>query len=426
MGMRKREQQRLGLFVYEWAMYSLMKDFAVKLAESGYLVDIFYKAMPAPIELADVHALYSHQNIRYFDSTEPQTWSGNLARRARILLNRAAITLRIPRNYRPECIVDHKTLAQSRRIVGSARYSCLIGIEKKGLVWAGLLAEAFACPLMYYSLELYTEDNPEIDRYYHVRNAEKKYHRICCATIIQDEPRAQALFESNAAEGGDTILLPVAVRGSRIHGKSDFLRRRCNIPRSKKILLYYGFLHERRLITQLVQAANGFGDDFILALHGWGSGKYLDYLRSISDRTKVAFSLDAVPEQDIVDLIASADIGLALYATTNSNDRLVAFSSTKMAYYAQCGVPVIAFDTPSFRQLLGAHSCGELITSMEEIPHKAHKILRGYNSYRRKAYLAFRRFYDLDANFERFLPRFKEVLSRLDETRTHVERHAGT
>ena len=87
----------------------------------------------------------------------------------------------------------------------------------------------------------------------------------------------------------------------------------------------------------------------MLVLHGYGNQTYLAYLQSIADMDRVVFSFDFVPEDKIIDVISSATIGLALYPNTSSNDRLAAFSSVKVAYYLQCGVPVIAFDSESFR-----------------------------------------------------------------------------
>jgi len=202
------------------------------------------------------------------------------------------------------------------------------------------------------------------------------------------------------------------VSGHKVREKSNFLRTRCNIDPNKKILLYFGFLHERRLVTQLVRIANCLEDDIVLVLHGWGRDKYLRYLRSIADKNKVIFSLGFVPEDEIRKVISSADIGIATYTTTNSNERLIAFSSTKMAYYAQCGVPVIAFDTESFRQLLVTFKCGELINNIDELPKMARRIFDNYVLYRDQAHCAFEGFYNLDANFDKFLPRFNEIISR--------------
>jgi glycosyltransferase involved in cell wall biosynthesis len=69
----------------------------------------------------------------------------------------------------------------------------------------------------------------------------------------------------------------------------------------------------------------------------------------------------------------------------------------------QCGVPVIAFDSESFRKLMNAYQCGELIHSIDEIPQKVQKILADYDSYRKQAFMAHRQFFDFDRNFKKFI-----------------------
>jgi len=110
-----------------------------------------------------------------------------------------------------------------------------------------------------------------------------------------------------------------------------------------------------------------------------------------------------VPEEQILELISSAHIGIAIYKTSNLNDRLVAFSSSKIAYYMQCGVPMITFDTESFRELANSHHCLELISRFDEIPQKTRLILANYDHYRQAAFDAYDNFYDFDKNFAKLV-----------------------
>jgi hypothetical protein len=113
-------------------------------------------------------------------------------------------------------------------------------------------------------------------------------------------------------------------------------------------------------------------------------------------------------------MVSSADIRIALYETTNSNERLVAFSSSKIAYYTKCGVPIIAFDTESFRLLMNSFVCGELINTVSEIPLKVHQILDSYDLYRDQAQAAYKDYYNLDKNFSKFLINFEQTLRVLE------------
>ena len=218
------------------------------------------------------------------------------------------------------------------------------------------------------------------------------------------------MLKSNGVENTNVIYYPISVRGNITQEKSKYLQNKFNISDNKKILLYFGAIYKTRFATQIVNMARDLEEDVILVMHGWGPKKYLDYLQSIADKNKVIFSLDLIAEDEIEDMVSSAHIGISLYKITNANDRLTAFSSSKMAYYTKCGVPFIAFDTESYRDLVNSYKCGELITSIEETPQKAHKILGNYELYKQQAFLAYHRFYNLDENFSRLLPQIEKMI----------------
>ncbi|MBE0688222.1 MAG: glycosyltransferase, partial [Anaerolineaceae bacterium] len=261
------------------------------------------------------------------------------------------------------------------------------------------------------SLELYIEDNPVIDRFYHFLDAERKYHRKSLATIIQDGSRADALLKSNGVEKTNVLHLPVSAKGKAIRDKSGFLQKKLNIDQNKKIILYFGGLDKTRSISQIVESAKYLDDGVVLVLHGFGPKRYIKHLISIADKSKVIFSFDFVPEAEILNLISSAHIGIALYKTSNANDRLVAFSSSKIAYYTQCGVPIIAFDTESFRELANSYQCVELINTFNEIPYTVRKILGNYDFYREESFSAYQRFYNLDDNFSRLIRELEQTVN---------------
>ncbi len=397
--MDKMRTGRIGIFEYGWSMYSFIRDFVIDLAEAGYAVDVFQKDPSSTHNFANLEQLNNAKNVRLFKFSS----SGALAERALRKCN--GLLRRLSWKYRqdPRSYMDGELLLKSRKIVSESKYECFIGVEKMGLIWAGMLAQVSRCPVIYYSLELYIEDHPGIEAYSHLRKAEKEYHQLSAATIIQDKPRAMALLEYNEVRRTDLIYFPISVRGPIVEGKSCIFHQRHNIQREKKLLLYFGMIQQERFSTDLLGIAGRLQDDVMLVLHGYGDPAYLAYLRSLANTDRVILSFDFVAEEEILDVISSATIGLALYDGSNLNDRLAAFSSVKVAYYLQCGVPIIAFDSESFRELMGVHKCGELISSIDEIPARVQAILGDYDSYRQQAFLAFRQFYDFDRNFEKFL-----------------------
>lgn len=411
--MNEKNNKRIGIFVYDWGMYHYIKDFAIKFAEAGYLIDIFHKDWDVRQNYVNTNDFDLYGNIRFFNFTTKASRRQVFKRRYRRLLNKIAIFFSQARNDRPDEIINRNILNKSREIIGTTQYYCLIGVEKQGLIWAGMLSEIYRCPLVYFSLELFIEDYPYLYRYYHILDAERKYHKLANATIIQDGPRANVLLKSNGIEQMNVLYFPVSAKGNIIRKKSKFLQNKLHIDINKKIVLYFGILDNTRFVSQIVKMAKDLDDGVVLVVHGFGQRRYLNYLQSIADRKKVVFSFDFIAEEEIENLISSADIGIALYKTTNANDRLVAFSSSKIAYYTQCGVPTIAFDTESFRDLLNAFQCVELITAVNEIPYKVRKILENYDLYRQQSYAAFQRFYNLDENISKLINQLELIINDL-------------
>ncbi len=412
--MAGQKERRIGVFEYDWSMYSFIKDFVIKLAEAGYAVDVFQKNPSVSLDFTNAEQLKLYSNVRYFNFSTTNTLGRRIVRKARGLLRR----LNLGSFQNLNDIIEREILSRSEQIVHESKYQCFIGIEKKGLIWAGALSQTYGCPLMYYSLELYLEDHPGLaaalatKEYSYLRKMEKKYHQLCGATIIQDRHRAEALLKYNQIGHTNLLYLPISARGDIVERKSSYLHQKYKVGEAKKLLLYYGLIQEERFSADLVGIAGCLKDDVTLVLHGYGDQAYLAHLQSMAATDRVIFSLDLVEEEKILDVISSATIGLALYENTNSNDRLAAFSSVKVAYYLQCGVPIIAFDSESFRELMTAHRCGKLINSIDEIPQRVEEILGDLDSYREQAFMAFRQFYDFDRNFRKFLLEFDDFTNK--------------
>jgi len=165
------------------------------------------------------------------------------------------------------------------------------------------------------------------------------------------------------------------------------------------IVLYFGKLCEDRYVLELANIAQTFPERWTLVLHGWGSASLISDIRRCDARQKVALSLALVPGHELVELVASADVGLAFYSAALQNDRLSAFASEKVATYLQCGVPFVAFDYPGYRYLADKDRCGVVIQDLSELPQAISTILTAHEAFRHGAHKAFTRHYDYARNF---------------------------
>lgn len=413
--MPDHKKGRIGIFEYDWALYSFVKELAIKLTEQGYLVDFFQKDPGVGLQFSSLEHIINQPGLRFFNFHLPNSIIQRIWWKWLRFLSRFDYDL----SENPKILIDPTIYRKSKRIVEKMPYKCLIGVEKKGLIWAGILAKKIQSPLIYYSLELYIEDHPGIQNYLHLRRAEKLIHQQSDATIIQDEFRARALMKFNEVEKTNLLYLPISVKGGAYKEKSSFLQQKYQLDELESLILYFGLIQEERYSSELCAIAGKMPVNTRLVLHGFGDETYINQLKIKAAKDRVIFSLDFLPETEIIKVISSAKIGLALYPSDSSNDRLAAFSSVKVAYYMQCGVPLIAFRSESFTELIRNYKCGELIDSIDEIPHKIDEILENYNHYRQQSFMAFKHFYDFKHTFSNFLPFFEDFLSA-QEKKTEI------
>ena len=181
-------------------------------------------------------------------------------------------------------------------------------------------------------------------------------------------------------------------------------------------ILFFGGLWRGPLLQELETVSNALGEGQVLVVQG-GRGS----LRPDEVITpKFVISTRPLPFDKINEYIATADVGLALYPErTANNSRYTAFAGEKVARYAQCGVPFIAFRSEDYEFLKAETGCCELVDDYGEIPAAINKILDNYESYRRGAYAAYDQFYRIENTGA-------ELLRALDPTQNDTSPRLGS
>jgi glycosyltransferase involved in cell wall biosynthesis len=410
---RASRPARCALFQTEWPLQSHTENTVRCLAKAGIAVDLFVSQCHTYIDLgglAQLPGVTVHDLTPAVEATWSDRSSASWKRRAvkslpagdrlyDLLLPRWLLLRGSHDDLLPP-VLDRAV----ERIHPDTR--CLIGIEKHGLIWAGRVADRLCLPLVYLNLELYVDDfvreivHGDV-RFRRLRAAERHYHRRARATIVQDEDRAARLLHDNGVDVRDREVfhVPCGALGDERRDRSTWLQDRLGLPREQKVMLYFGQLHEQRFSLALAEAAQAFPEDWTLVLHGWGPEETIERIRGIDAAGRVRLSLGLVPPGEILDVIASATAGFALYAATPWNDQLTACASEKMAYYAQCGVPFVAFDYPNYRKVLADAKWGVLVGDSREIPRALAPLVREHRTFREEAFRAFRLYYDFERRF---------------------------
>lgn len=285
---------------------------------------------------------------------------------------------------------------KTMKILNQDNYDYLISIAQSSLYWLYKSAPKALNKILHYSLEIRKTTDREIQKnsclYSLIRKEETILKKIG-GLIIQDNDRAAALLNNNMDRKALKIIcMPVSIPGNILPHKSSYLHVRLSIPKGKMIVLYFGMLFHDRKIDNLVEAFEKLKiKKYVLVLHGD------DYSHLIKkDSSAVLATEGLLPFDEIHKLITSATIGIAFYDNATPNNRLTAFSSEKIARYAQAGVPFLAIKNDNYIRLRNEFLCCELIEDFSEIEGKLSLILENYEEYRQNCFVAYDKYFNLE------------------------------
>lgn len=299
--------------------------------------------------------------------------------------------------------IGQKQRAISRRKVQGARRQ-LRGREFDAVIAYDPASVYLACRLfpqqleriIDYSIEVVQEDHPLFGdpRVRSLIEFERRTLPRLKALLIQD-PFREKLLLANAgppARRTPVVHFPVAVRGPAIRRRRGRLYDSLLGESERCRILFFGGIWSPSLLADLETVSAKLADDEVIVVHG-GRGS-VDVPDKVGE--KFAISRRAVGFDELDAEISSADIGLALYPDSDPNSRYTAFASEKIARFLKCGLPFIAFRNEDYEFLQAETGCCILIGSLEELPAAVRRIRGDYAGFRKNAFAAFERFFDLE------------------------------
>ena len=396
---------KVALFISDYALGTTPCTItsAVLLAKAGYDVDIFvYRPHDDPAAVK-----FQEANIRVYDLTR---FGGPEA---------------VPAG---EPFIPGAVLNAARKIIAGHHYVCFMGIESKGLIFAGLLQEQFRVPVIYFSTELYYTGHPHIDpeALQKIKPLERKYHARAIATIVQDEERGRILIEDNRVHPGKIFYVPVGLLGEPVARREKIFHRMFNLPESERILLQFGSIHPYRQSDRIAAISESLPDGWTLVLHGFIAPEIRDIVKGLNNASGIRLSGGLVPLEDLPSLVAAADVGLVFYTDDNLNDYNTGLASDKMARHMQCGSPVITCDFPGFRRVVDTYQCGVCVDDPARIPAALARIEREYDAFVQGTRRAYREQYEVSRHFKAVLDYLYQVSAPPPEVKhTVIRRYAG-
>ena len=299
-------------------------------------------------------------------------------------------------------------------LIGDCQYHLFVGVEPFGLVAADLLLPFAKCPIVYYNMELFQRSNCKFREAHLLKDLEIQASRACVLTVIPDENRARVFIAENRVDERSIRYLPVSTAGEPIGEKGDFFRKMFDLRGDKRILIYAGHITDWARCEEIVKGSLMWPDEYALVFQSWQNN--MDRDPHVSSLRREAgpgtyFSSEPIPRDAFPYALSSADVGLMFYRAIDENFTEIGSSSNKLAEYLRAGLPVIASDFPSIRDIFDRYNCGVCVPSPLEIGDVLGEVFGHYDEYRKGAHRAYLEHYSFDRNFAPLLQELKEILS---------------
>jgi glycosyltransferase involved in cell wall biosynthesis len=373
---------------------------ATMLPEHGYQVDIL-----TTFNEIFIPPSFVNQHIKVIRLYSPRTsWPAVL----RFLPGRVYYTLSLAYRY---LITDWKIPC-----------ACIIGVDPDGLILAQSMRKLIKSPLAYFSLEMiisYEQTKPMAQAF---KQKEIDLSHKAAFVVALGEERRLFLAKDNQLDPKKVISVPNAPRGPARNRHSSYLRQKFNLTDDKRIILYAGSLRGWACLHQLMDSTKEWPEEWVLVCHSSArSLAEIDYylaLQYLAHSERVIFSTEPIPHVEYLEMVQSADIGVAFYMIRpggrSSQDNLtllMGLSSGKTATYLWAGKPVLTNNITSLQNLIRDNQCGEVVENPSQTFPAIQRILANYEVYSANAITCFNQLLDFENHFGRILNAIASVSS---------------
>jgi len=293
------------------------------------------------------------------------------------------------------------------------RYDLMIGVEAFGLVSATLLGHLKSTPVIYFNLELHKKSHCQYEEEYLLKKLEIQASRKCWLVIVPDAKRGAVLRAENQIRESCIRFLPVSTKGEQVKEENDYFRRKFDISNKERVLIYAGNFADWALCRELVASSNAWPDDYVLIMHTWQKDveqtRYLKDLKKVGIRN-VFFSTEPIQRDIFPMALSSADAGLMFYNQADENNTETGSSSNKLTQYFKAGLPVIASDCVSIKEIFDYYRCGKCVSSPFEIKRILDRFFHNLDRYRYGVSRAYNDHYNFDVHFSPLLGEINSML----------------
>lgn len=282
--------------------------------------------------------------------------------RAASWVNRSIYRLLLLARYRNPRMADPLPFTSAFVGAGARFQADIVQVhDLPGLEGGVKLAQQWQVPLVYDAHELYPEQCS-------FSTAQRKLCSDAEARLILNAKLVFAVNESIAEEMAKRYGIPKPIpllnaidppAGFSPQARHDLLRQKLTLPRERRILLFQGGFAPHRNLESLIQAMSLVKtSDVDLVLMGFGEfGERLKAkAQNLGLLNRRIYFLPAVPQSELLQHSASADMGIIPYPHVDLNSYYC--TPNKLFEFIQAGLPILANDSPELRRFVEEEGFG--------------------------------------------------------------------
>ncbi|MDP3013323.1 MAG: hypothetical protein Q8M92_03710, partial [Candidatus Subteraquimicrobiales bacterium] len=297
-------------------------------------------------------------------------------------------------------------IRQAFKCARETDYDLIIGLSPIGLIVATWLSRRFGIPCVYYNDEISFGDERNTlhgNAYgYAMKILERRANQRVLFTVTQDSERGRLLAKENCISMDSLRYLPNSRTGQAKISETVYIHRLFNFSPDTKIILWMGGVNPLAGALELAREAQYWPADYRMVFHfrTENPSSYIREIMKCHGKGQTYISNKPIPYMEVDDMVASATIGLGLYADTGINARYICSSSGKINSFLKMGVPCIVSDFQGLRWVEDA-GAGICVNHPSDVFKAAEKIIENYENYQKRSVDIFESRLSFDKAFAR-------------------------
>lgn len=296
------------------------------------------------------------------------------------------------RSKRFESPTTLKLLWKTLSFVLTRRVDYLMGGDAIGNIIASKISRLLVKKHIFFMLEYPQIITEKVQCLTRLQRLENKSLEKSDIIITHDKWHKQFLL-THFNLNNKILLLPNSSFTPELYMESNFLQKRLGVQ-GQKIVLHSGGFGKWFKCKELADSTYNWDKNvklFFHVSHRVEDDKYFEEVYESDYRGKVLFSLNPVSTYELDSLVASADVGIALYSEKELGYRAtyMGLAAGKIGNYLKCGVPIIATKLLSL-SYIETYQCGILVEKEKDIASAINKILSNRDMYSKNAHRCYR------------------------------------